>query len=91
MLASSSISTMKVDWPDEMSSCAPIRVKMRSTRPIRAELAGTNEPIWAMSTMSAVCRNQLLLPAMFGPVRMVMRRSPSSSSASFGNELPGRQ
>ena len=29
-------------------------------------MAGTNEPIWAMRTMSAVCRNQLLLPAMFG-------------------------
>ena len=84
----SSISTMKVDWPEEMSSCAPMRVKMRSTRPMRAAVAGTNEPIWAMSTMSAVWRSQLLLPAMFGPVRMVMRWSPSSSSASFGTKSP---
>ena len=44
---------MKVDWPPAKSSLAPIRVKMRSTTPMRALLAGTNEPICAMSVMSA--------------------------------------
>ena len=67
---------MKVDWPEAMSSWAPMRVKMRSTRPMRAEAAGTNDPIWAMRTISAVCRSQLLLPAMFGPVRIVILRDP---------------
>ena len=42
--------------PAAMSSCAPTRVKMRSTSPIRAERAGTNEPIWAISTISPTCR-----------------------------------
>ena len=71
MFAVSSISTMKVLWPVAISSCAPIRVKIRSTIPICAESAGTNEPIWAISVISATCRSQLLLPAMFGPVRMI--------------------
>ena len=49
-----------------MSSCAPMRVKMRSTRPIAARSAGTNEPIWAISTISATCRSQV---AFAGHVR----------------------
>ena len=40
MLAVSTISTMKVDWPAWISSLAPMRVKMRSTRPMRAEVGG---------------------------------------------------
>ena len=51
--ATSLISTMKVDWPPARSSLAPMRVKMRSTTPMRALLAGTNEPTCAMSVMSA--------------------------------------
>ena len=47
---------MKVDWPAARSSEAPIRVKIRSTTPIRADLAGTKEPIWAMSTIRATWR-----------------------------------
>ena len=54
MLADSSISTMKVDSPCEMLSEAPTRVKILSTMPMWADSAGTNEPIWAISTMSAV-------------------------------------
>ena len=49
MLAVSFISTMKVDCPLASSSCAPTRVKMRSTRPMVARSAGTNEPICASS------------------------------------------
>lgn len=52
--ATSVISTMKVDCPDERSSDAPTRVKMPSTTPIDADAAGTKEPICAISTMSAV-------------------------------------
>ena len=56
MSATSVISTMKVDWPEARSSDAPMRVKSRSTMPICADCAGTNEPICAMRTMSATCR-----------------------------------
>lgn len=31
------------------------RVKMRSVRPMRAALAGTNDPTWARKTISATC------------------------------------
>ncbi len=54
--ATSTISTMKVDWPADRSSEAPMRVNTRSTTPMRAERAGTKEPIWAMSTMRATWR-----------------------------------
>ena len=50
------ISTMKVERPPERSSLAPMRVKMRSTKPIRAAEAGTKEPIWARRTMRATWR-----------------------------------
>ena len=40
ILAVSLISTMKVDWPRARSSLAPMRVKIRSTRSIRALLGG---------------------------------------------------
>ena len=56
MSATSVISTMKVDCPAERSSLAPMRVKIRSTTPMRAEAAGTKDPIWAISTMRATWR-----------------------------------
>ena len=56
MLATSVISTIKVLWPDARSSDAPTRVKIRSTKPISAFAAGTKEPIWAISSIRAVCR-----------------------------------
>jgi len=37
----------EVDCPRARSSLAPTRVKMRSTRSIRAADAGMNEPVWA--------------------------------------------
>jgi len=48
-VAVSTISTMNVDWPAAISSCAPMRVKMRSTMPSIAESAGTKEPICAIT------------------------------------------
>ena len=56
MVAISVISTMKVDWPPYRSSEAPIRVNMRSVIAMSAEAAGTKEPMWAISTISATCR-----------------------------------
>ena len=56
MSATSVISTMKVDCPADRSSLAPMRVKIRSTTPIRVLEAGTKEPIWAMRAISATCR-----------------------------------
>jgi hypothetical protein len=56
MSATSVISTMNVLWPEARSSAAPMRVKMRSTMPMRAAFAGTKEPICARSTMSATWR-----------------------------------
>ena len=47
---------MNVDWPEARSSDAPMRVNSRSTMPMCADCAGTNEPICAMRTMSATCR-----------------------------------
>jgi hypothetical protein len=79
MFAVSSISTMKVLWPVAMSSWAPIRVKIRSTRPTLALAAGTKEPIWASRTVRATCRSHELLPAMFGPVRMTIWSSPPTA------------
>ena len=53
MSATSFISTMNVDWPEDRSSDAPMRVKSLSTMPMRADAAGTKLPICAMRTMSA--------------------------------------
>ena len=84
MLADSSISTMKVDSPCEMLSDAPTRVKILSTTPICADLAGTNEPICAMRTMRAVCRSRADLPDMLGPVIIMICCCLSSSITSLG-------
>ncbi len=54
--ATSVISTMNVLCPAERSSDAPMRVKTLSTTLMRGALAGTKEPICAMSTMRAVWR-----------------------------------
>ena len=66
--AVSFISTMKVLSPRARLSLAPTRVSTRSTTPMRARRAGTNEPICARITTSATCRMSVDLPAMFGPV-----------------------
>ena len=68
ILATSVISTMKVDCPEAKSSDAPTRVNIRSTIHIFAESAGTKEPVCAISTISAVCLIYVDLPAILGPV-----------------------
>ena len=80
----SSISTMKVDSPREMLSEAPTLVKSLSQYPIRASDAGTKEPICAISTIRAVCLRSADLPAMFGPVRIMICCDLLSSMISLG-------
>ncbi len=86
---------MNVDWPRCSASSAPTRVKIRSHAPITARSAGTYDPTEASSASSAVCRMNVLLPAMLGPVisareasaalpstaSLGTNRSPSSSSS----------
>ena len=55
-----------------MLSLAPTRVKILSTRPMCALSAGTKHPICAIRVMRAVCRSKADLPAMFGPVIMMI-------------------
>ena len=55
MFAVSFISTRKVLWPRARLSDAPTRLKIRSTSPIVASVAGTNEPAWAIRTIRATC------------------------------------
>jgi len=82
--ATSLISTINVLCPAERSSDAPTRVNILSTIPISALAAGTNPPICAIMTISAVCRIYVDFPAMFGPVIIAICLSPQSSSVSFG-------
>src|SRR3546814_4182064 len=84
ILAVSFISTMKVDSPEERLSEAPTRVKSLSTHPILAEAAGTKEPAWLISTMSAVCRKIADLPAILGPVIINTCSASVSSRISLG-------
>ena len=82
-LTTSVISTIKVDCPAARSSEAPTRVKILSTSPILAALAGTNEPIWAINVMRAVWRSKADLPLMLGPVIMRICDVSESSSTSL--------
>ena len=86
--AVSTISTMNVDCPRARSSCSPTRLKIRSTRPIDADSAGTKLPICAMSTSTATCLMYVDLPAMFGPVMMASWLSVQFNSVSLGTKSP---
>ena len=55
-----------------------------STTPIFAYLAGTKQPICAIRTIIAVCRMNVDLPDIFGPVIIMSLLSFMSSRASFG-------
>mmetsp|Transcript_13601 Transcript_13601/g.20836 ORF Transcript_13601/g.20836 Transcript_13601/m.20836 type:complete len:207 (-) Transcript_13601:291-911(-) len=52
----SSISAMKVEMPCCCRSPAPTRHRIRSTTLMRAEVAGTKDPTWAMATMDPRAR-----------------------------------
>ncbi len=64
---------MKVDLPDDKSSAEPMRVKIRSIGPSRADCAGTKLPQYANRLISAVWRMKVDLPPIFGPVIIAMR------------------
>ena len=89
MDAVSVISTMNVERPACNSSLAPIRVRMRSHRPIVAEAAGTYAPAWARRVSKAAVRMAVLLPAMLGPVTSANPGSLPPSLTSIGtNSAP---
>ena len=88
MLAVSFISTIKVDCALLRSSMAPTRVKILSTIPILALVAGTKLPICAIRTMRAVWRSTVDLPAMLGPVIMRTSLLVWSRWMSFGTKRP---
>ena len=54
--AVSTISTMKVERPRARSSAAPTRENNRSTMPIVALVAGTNDPACASTAINAFWR-----------------------------------
>ena len=56
MWATSIISIMKVERPRRRSSLAPTRVKMRSTKPMRAWSQGVKLPACARSVTKAAVR-----------------------------------
>ena len=56
MRPASSSSTASVLFPAKRLSLAPILRKMASKIGSSAELAGTNDPIWAMRAMMATCK-----------------------------------
>ena len=70
-MATSVISTIKVDCPEARSSEAPTLVNILSTIHILAESAGTKLPVCAIRTISAVCLIYVDLPAILGPVIIV--------------------
>ena len=84
ILATSLISTIKVDCPEAKSSDAPTRVKMLSTMPISADDAGTKLPICAISTIRAIWRIYVDLPAILGPVMIATLSLLLSRYTSFG-------
>ena len=63
---------MKVDSPEEILSLAPTLVKILSKIPISACFAGTKLPICAIKQIIAVCLKIADLPAIFGPVTMII-------------------
>ena len=64
MRPASSSSTASVLFPAKRLSLAPILRKMASKIGSSAELAGTNDPIWAMRAMMATCKVKLVLRAV---------------------------
>ena len=72
ILAVSFISTMNVDIPFWRWSCAPTREKILSTILICAESAGMKLPIWAINVINDTCRRYVDLPAMLGPVIIII-------------------
>ena len=73
---------MKVERPRARSSAAPTRENSLSTTPMCALAAGTKQPIWAITAISAFWRRKVDLPAMLGPVTSHRREPVAAASAS---------
>ena len=84
MFAASFISTRNVLSPAAKLSEAPTRVNILSTIPMVAASAGTKLPTWASKTIKPVWRRIILLPAIFGPVMIMICWSELFSWISFG-------
>ena len=85
--ATSFISTIKVLCPVARSSLAPTRVKILSTGQMLACRAGIKLPICVISVKSATWRIYVDLPAMFGPVMIIMRSSVLFKLVSLGTKI----
>lgn len=70
--AVSNISAMNVETPFNWLSPAPTRAKMQSTMDTSADSHGTKHPIWAMSTITPVCRIYVDLPPILGPTKQII-------------------
>ena len=70
------------------SSDAPTLVKILSTTPMCADVAGTNEPIWAINVINATCLIYVDFPAMFGPVIIETLFDSLSRYVSFATNAP---
>mmetsp|Transcript_4869 Transcript_4869/g.12487 ORF Transcript_4869/g.12487 Transcript_4869/m.12487 type:complete len:388 (-) Transcript_4869:1385-2548(-) len=77
----SSNSTRNVECPARILSFAPTRVKMASAGVNSAEAAGTWQPSCAITASRAVCRSNVDLPPMLGPVTMAATGSSPPPSA----------
>ena len=88
IVATSIISTINVLCPILRSSDAPTLVKILSTTPICASVAGTNDPTCAINVIRATCLMYVDLPAIFGPVIIDSLLSSLSRYVSFSTNTP---
>ena len=80
---------MDIKVIDDMTLLTGMQISpcIATTTDILAESAGTKLPIWASSTMSAVCRIYVDLPDIFGPVIIAIRSAFLSIYVSFGTNI----
>ena len=79
---------MNVLCPMLKSSDAPTLVKILSTTPILAEVAGTKLPTCAINVIIATCLIYVDLPAILGPVIIDNLFSSLSKYVSFSTKTP---
>lgn len=91
--AVSSISAMKVDTPFSWLSPAPTRARIQSTMVISADSHGTKHPIWAMRTITPVCRMYVDFPPMLGPKEEIFQKNNFKSIIflQFNSSFKGEQ
>ena len=88
IVATSIISTINVLCPMLKSSDAPILVKILSTTPNLANVAGTKLPHCAINVINATCLIYVDFPAIFGPVIIENLLSSLSKYVSLSTNSP---